>query len=149
MEKNLFRGTLRLFILKILSSCNKMHGYALMNKISQLTFNKWKPNTGSIYPLLKKMKKEKLITSIKQKSARKLTQYSITKKGRKFLLEAFNQSKCFFELMQQIKKEKIDVSVIKGLPLSLKKELLLFFKLLSKNKSHQKINLIEKKNKRN
>ncbi len=76
--KDFRRGLLKVFILKMLATEN-MHGYAMMNKIEEVTGGKWKPSSGSMYPALMHLRHAGLI---KAKLSEKRKMYTITAKGR-------------------------------------------------------------------
>jgi DNA-binding PadR family transcriptional regulator len=70
-------GQLRFIVMHALSS-TKMSGYSLMKHIKEHT-GCWKPSSGSIYPLLEDMLKNKHV-SMEKKGRKKL--YTLTKKGK-------------------------------------------------------------------
>lgn len=68
-------GGLRFYILWILSK-TEMTGSELMDEIETQTNGWWKPSPGSIYPLLKSLEEDSMI------SKKEDGKYSITEKGR-------------------------------------------------------------------
>ena len=70
-------GYLRLIVMKTLSN-RKLSGYDLTKQIEKDT-GTWKPSFGSIYPLLEKLLKEKLV-EVEVSGRKKL--YYLTKEGR-------------------------------------------------------------------
>ncbi len=82
----LLKGHLKFAILKALEK-KPLHGYAIIKRIAELT-TVWKPTTGSMYPMLLHMEKEKLVTmKTLMENSRKKKVYHITKKGLKELKE--------------------------------------------------------------
>lgn len=73
-------GYLRLIVMKTLSN-RKLSGYDLIKQIEKDT-GTWKPSFGSIYPLLKKLLKEKLV-EVEIQGRKKL--YFLTKEGKNYL----------------------------------------------------------------
>src|SRR3989344_373851 len=73
-------GYLRLIVMKTLHN-KKLSGYGLIKQIERDT-GTWKPSFGSIYPLLEKLLKEKLV-EVEAQGRKKL--YFLTKEGRKHL----------------------------------------------------------------
>jgi len=73
-------GYLRLIVMKTLSN-KKLSGYDLIKQIEKDT-GTWKPSFGSIYPLLEKLLKEKLV-KVEVQGRKKL--YFLTKEGKKHL----------------------------------------------------------------
>lgn len=74
------RGYLRLIVMKTLVN-KKLSGYDLIKQIEKRT-GTWKPSFGSIYPLLEKLLKEKLV-EVEVYGRKKL--YFLTKEGKKHL----------------------------------------------------------------
>jgi len=71
-------GFLKLALLAMLSK-GPTHGYALMKDIESITEEGWKPSPGSIYPALRELEKEGLISP--RNEGRRKT-YKITPAGR-------------------------------------------------------------------
>ena len=74
-------GYLRLIVMKTLSN-KKLSGYGLIKQIEKDT-GTWKPSFGSIYPLLDKLLKEKLV-QVEAQGRKKV--YSLTNEGKKHLV---------------------------------------------------------------
>jgi len=85
---------LKYFMLKILSE-RSATGYKIIKKCEETLGHK--PSTGSIYPLLKGMEKEKIIKGEKRGRG---TVYSITDKGKKMLEEVDKIKKDFYKKLQ-------------------------------------------------
>ena len=95
----MMKGYLRLIVMKTLSD-KRLSGYGLIKQIEKDT-GSWKPSFGSVYPLLDKLLKEKLV-EVRAEDRRKV--YSLTGAGKKhlklidkiemnFMLEIFNSLK--------------------------------------------------------
>ncbi|MBI2542197.1 PadR family transcriptional regulator [Candidatus Woesearchaeota archaeon] len=76
----MMHGYLRLIVMKILAK-GRMSGYDLIKQIEKQT-GAWKPSFGSIYPLLEKLLKEKLV-EVELQGRKKL--YFLTKEGKRHL----------------------------------------------------------------
>lgn len=76
----MLRGYLRLIVMKNLTN-KKLSGYDLIKNIEKHT-GTWKPSFGSIYPLLEKLLKEKLV-DVEIEGRKKL--YFLTSEGKKHL----------------------------------------------------------------
>ena len=76
-------GYLRLIVMKTLLN-KKLSGYDLIKQIEKDT-GTWKPSFGSIYPLLEKLLKEKLV-EVEVQGRKKL--YFLTAKGKEYLMTA-------------------------------------------------------------
>ena len=76
----MMRGYLRLIVMKNLLD-KELSGYDLIKQIERYT-GTWKPSFGSIYPLLNRLLKERLV-QVKVQGRRKI--YSLTREGKKHL----------------------------------------------------------------
>ncbi len=88
-ESMLFRGVVRgmlpLYLLSLLQE-KPYHGNEIMNAIAEMSNGIWKPSPGSVYPLLKKMETDGLITGEWKSGRAAATRiYQVTEKGRKEL----------------------------------------------------------------
>lgn len=96
-------------ILAILFKEDK-HGYQLALEIEEKSREQFKFNHGTLYPILHKLEKDKLIKGTwKQESKkRKRKYYSITAKGRNHIQEKLTEWKTFynhfFEIVGEIEK---------------------------------------------
>lgn len=61
-----------------------MSGYDLISSLNTLTGGTWRPASGSIYPILQSLKKEKLIEVVSRENRSKQI-YAVTPKGKQFL----------------------------------------------------------------
>ena len=86
------KGLLPLYVLYILS-LEQTNGNDISHKIGVRTNGLWIPSTGGIYPLLKKLEKEKLVVGEWNKSKKAQKIYKITPEGilqlenKKYLLQ--------------------------------------------------------------
>ncbi|WP_446899128.1 PadR family transcriptional regulator [Clostridium sp. LBM24168] len=79
------KGLLPLYVLYILS-LGPSSGSDISHKIGNRTTGKWIPSTGGIYPLLKKLEKNKMVEGRWDDSNRKIQKmYSLTDAGKKEL----------------------------------------------------------------
>lgn len=75
------KGLLPLYVLYILS-VEPTSGSDISHKIGERTDGKWIPSTGGIYPLLKKMEKNKLVEGNWDSSSKKMQKiYTLTELG--------------------------------------------------------------------
>jgi DNA-binding PadR family transcriptional regulator len=86
------KGLLPLYVLYILS-LGQTNGNDISHKIGERTNGLWVPSTGGIYPLLKKLEKEKLVVGEWNNSKKAQKIYKITEEGtqelenKKYLLQ--------------------------------------------------------------
>lgn len=78
------KGLLPLYVLYILS-LGETNGNDIAHKIGDRTNGLWIPSTGGIYPLLKKIEKEKLVIGEWSNSKKAQKIYKITDEGRRQL----------------------------------------------------------------
>lgn len=83
---DLVQGTLGLLILKILAE-EPMHGWALSQRLKQMSDEVLQVGPGSLYPALHKLEQEGWITAewLISETRRRVKFYSLTKDGKKQL----------------------------------------------------------------
>ena len=83
---DLVRGTLSLLILRILA-LQPTHGWALSQRLKQMSNDVLQVGPGSLYPALHKLEQEGWVTAewILSETKRRVKFYSLTKVGRKQL----------------------------------------------------------------
>jgi PadR family transcriptional regulator, regulatory protein PadR len=83
---DLVQGTLGLLILRILA-LEPMHGWALSQRLKQMSKDVLQAGAGSLYPALHKLEQEGWITAewLISETRRRVKFYSLTKEGRKQL----------------------------------------------------------------
>jgi transcriptional regulator len=88
-KKDLLLGKLDLLVLRILTTGESMHGYAIAEKIEQLSENVLQVGEGSLYPALHRMNEEGWIKSewAPSDNNRRARYYKITAAGRRQLAE--------------------------------------------------------------
>ncbi|GEM_PF-2346244 len=82
------------FLILLLLSQTPLHGYALMKLIRNCTGGWLRSTSGNIYPLLREMEKQELVTGVwikEESSTRKRKCYYITEKGLKELYEMLEE----------------------------------------------------------
>jgi len=122
--KEVYKGYLRLVILMMLLTKKSMHGYEIMKEIEAKTLGFWKPTSGGLYPLLKRMEKKGEIQSKWLKiNGRKRRIYQITVNGRKRLRNA-------------LKKQKMIIDTLNGLCIEFLTEVLEVKHPIKLNSSH-------------
>jgi transcriptional regulator len=83
------QGTLDLLILKALASAPRLHGYAIVRRISLATDDTLRIEEGSLYPALQRMMQDKWLRAEwgTTDTGRKARFYTITAAGRRQLAE--------------------------------------------------------------
>ena len=75
------RGDVRIAVLSLLAE-RPMHGYEMMQELSERTKGIWRPSPGSLYPALQLLEDQGLVTSSTSEGRR---QFTLTDKGREEL----------------------------------------------------------------
>jgi len=99
-QSDVLRGTLDLLILKALS-LEPMHGWAIAQRLEQLSRDVLRVGQGSLYPALQRLEHRGWIESEWQNTEnnRRARYYSLTKAGHKALGEEVDKWKRFAETM--------------------------------------------------
>lgn len=86
-KKDQLQGTLDLLVLRTLSTGGKMHGYAISERVEQISRDVLRIEAGSLYPALHRMDEAGWVKSEwdQTENNRKARFYSITAAGRKRL----------------------------------------------------------------
>ena len=107
ISNQLYSGSLKTIVLKLLKEEGPMHGYALTQKIEQLTNGKIKLTYGALYPILHKLEKEKtVVTASEIYNNRIRIYYSLTTKGHSVAVEKLKELQEFIESLQKIAEPK-------------------------------------------
>jgi len=107
ISKELFSGSLKTIVLKLLKEEGPMHGYALTQKAEELTNGKMKLTYGAIYPVLYKLEKEKIVVTAREiRNNRIRVYYSLTPKGHTLVGMKIKELKEFIESLQKIVEPK-------------------------------------------
>ncbi|MDX2149458.1 MAG: PadR family transcriptional regulator [Bryobacteraceae bacterium] len=87
-KQDLLQGTLDLLILKVVS-LGPMHGYAIAQRLQQISQDALQVQQGSLYPALHRLENKKLLTAEWKDTAtgREAKFYRLTAAGRKQLAE--------------------------------------------------------------
>lgn len=105
ISSELLKGSLKTIVLKLLEEEGPMHGYALTQKVEELTQGNIKLTYGALYPILHKLKKEKvLVTASQILNNRIRVYYSLTPKGHSLVVEKVRELNQFIESLQHIIK---------------------------------------------
>ena len=82
-------GSLGLMILKTIEALGPLHGYRIARRIEQISGNQLTLNQGTLYPALVKLEQMGWITAKwgESESGRRVKIYSLTRAGRKQLLD--------------------------------------------------------------
>jgi DNA-binding PadR family transcriptional regulator len=105
------KGSLKTIVLKLLKEEGPLHGYAITQKVEELTKGKIKLTFGALYPVLHKLEKEKvLVTAREIKKNRIRVYYALTPKGNSMVAEKIKELNELIESVQRILEPKPGLS---------------------------------------
>ncbi len=118
-------GLIQLLVLRLIYE-KPSHGYQIMEELEKITANKYSPEPGAIYTVLRRMEERDVVTSEweKKDAGADRRVYTITEKGVKALKEGLEMVKSRRELMASLvqfydanfmDKEKGDMKLDKNL----------------------------------
>lgn len=107
ISNQLYSGSLKTIVLKMLKEEGPIHGYALTRKVEKLTNGKIKLTYGALYPLLHKLEQEKVvITTTEICNNRMRIYYALTPKGDSVAAAKIKELQEFIESLQIIIEPK-------------------------------------------
>ncbi|HHE05127.1 MAG TPA: hypothetical protein ENL19_03590 [candidate division WOR-3 bacterium] len=93
------------YVILLLLSFGKLHGYSLINLIKELKIPGISPSPGSIYPILKKLEEEGLVT-VEKVGRRKY--YKLTERGKGYIKAEAELMLTFIMLLEELHKKAIE-----------------------------------------
>ncbi len=105
MKQNnpLFKGSLTTIVLKLLSERDRMYGYEITKKVKELSGGELVLTEGALYPALHKLEAEGLLSvSVENIGNRPRKYYSLTKTGKKQVVNKLSDLQDFFLQMQTL-----------------------------------------------
>lgn len=103
ISNQLYSGSLKTIVLKLLKEEGPVHGYALTRRVEELTSGKIKLTYGALYPILHKLEHEKAVvarTGIHNNRTR--VYYSLTPKGESIAVAKIRELREFIDSLQKI-----------------------------------------------
>jgi PadR family transcriptional regulator PadR len=103
-KSDVLQGTLDLIVLKTLETLGPTHGYGIAVRIQQVSANILQLNQGTLYPALLRLEQKGWIKSEwgESENKRRARFYSLTKAGKKQLLEETADWERFAGVMQRV-----------------------------------------------
>jgi DNA-binding PadR family transcriptional regulator len=103
ISNQLYSGSLKTIVLKLLQEEGPMHGYALTRRVEEITAGRINLTFGALYPILHKLESEKaVVTTTEIHNNRTRIYYSLTKKGESLAVTKIRELKEFIESLQKI-----------------------------------------------
>lgn len=101
ISKELIKGTLRSIVLRLLLEHERMYGYEITQKVSELTKGKISLTFAALYPVLHKLEADgHVLTETENVNNRIRKYYALTGKGKK---EAANKVKEFHQYLETMR----------------------------------------------
>jgi len=111
ISNQLYSGSLKTIVLKLLKEEGPMHGYAITKKVEELTHGKISLTYGALYPILHKLESEEvLVTTSEVYNNRVRIYYALTPSGQAVVAEKIKELKEFIESLQLIIEPKTGLS---------------------------------------
>lgn len=87
VDKGLVSGSMTMLLLRLLSE-KDMYGYEMIDTLRERSQNVFELKAGTLYPLLHNLEEKKLLTVYEKEVSGKVRKYySITKQGKKILVQ--------------------------------------------------------------
>jgi DNA-binding PadR family transcriptional regulator len=107
IPSELFSGSLKTIILKLLKDEGPLHGYAITQKVDEMSGGKIKLSYGALYPVLYKLEKEKVLVADREIFNNRIrVNYTLTKKGKSVVEVKLRELGEFIESLQKIVESK-------------------------------------------
>ena len=107
ISSELIKGSLKTIVLKVIKEEGPMHGYAITQKVEELTQGKIKLTYGAVYPILHKLETEKiLVTATEIYNNRTRIHYALTPKGQSLIKDLIVELNDYINALQIIVQPK-------------------------------------------
>ena len=107
IPSELFSGSLKTIILKLLKDEGPLHGYAITQRVDEISGGKIKLSYGALYPVLYKLEKEKVLVADREIFNNRIrVNYTLTKKGKSVVEVKLRELGEFIESLQKIVESK-------------------------------------------
>ncbi len=108
-SKELFKGTLKTIVLRLLEEEGRMYGYQMTQRVRELSNGVLELTEGALYPTLHKLEKEGLVVTEKEKIAGRMRKYyRLSPEGRVKTAEYLEGFQRFVGLMHRVLQLNIE-----------------------------------------
>jgi len=102
INKEVLKGSTEVLLLKILAG-EPLYGYEITKRLKEKSQNTFALGEGTLYPLLHKLEKKKLLESYWQEhGGRRRKYYTLTRQGKKMLTSKTAEWEVFSEAMNSV-----------------------------------------------
>ncbi|HOT88539.1 MAG TPA: PadR family transcriptional regulator [Bacteroidales bacterium] len=114
ISKELFKGSLKSIVLKLLTENSKMYGYEITQKVQEMTGGRIKLTFGALYPILHKLETDgSVITESEIINGRVRIYYKLTKTGKNVAKEKIKELQEFIEMINILLKPGLNLELCK------------------------------------
>jgi len=114
ISKELFKGSLRSLVLKLLSEYSRMYGYEITRKVEDMSQGRIKLTFGALYPILHKLETDGVVvTETEIIGGRARIYYKLTTSGKSFAAEKISEIQEYLEMMGVIFKPGLNLQICK------------------------------------
>lgn len=114
ISKELFKGSLKSIVLKLLTENSKMYGYEITQKVQEMTGGRIKLTFGALYPILHKLETDgSVITESEIINGRVRIYYKLTKTGKNVAKEKIKELQEFIEMINILMKPGLNLELCK------------------------------------
>lgn len=112
MKSNqLYKGSLATIVLKLLEDHGRMYGYQITREVKKISGGEFKITEGALYPMLHKLEAEGLLTvEIEMSGNRMRKYYSLTRNGKKEVVNKLSEMQEFIKNMQNLLNPGIETA---------------------------------------
>lgn len=114
ISKELFKGSLKSIVLKLLTENNKMYGYEITQKVQEMTGGRIKLTFGALYPILHKLETDGSVSTESEIiNGRVRIYYKLTKTGKNVAKEKIKELQEFIEMINILLKPGLNLELCK------------------------------------
>lgn len=108
-SKELFKGTLKTIVLRLLQEEDRMYGYQITQRVKELTEGELELTEGALYPTLHKLERQGLVVVEKERVGGRLRKYyRLSPSGVTSALDYQEEFRQFVLAMNRILQLKLD-----------------------------------------
>jgi len=110
-SNQLYKGSLATIILKLLGEKGRMYGYQITQEVKALSAGEFVITEGALYPMLHKLEADGMLTVETEMIGNRMRKYySITKNGKKEVVDRMAEMEAFIRQMQTLLNPKIELA---------------------------------------
>ncbi len=108
---NLYKGSLTTIVLKLLEEKGRMYGYQITQEVKAISAGGVVITEGALYPMLHKLEGQGLLTVETEMVGNRMRKYySITRNGKKEVVDRMAELEAFIRQMQTLLNPRIELA---------------------------------------